>query len=288
MESGSQESLLVQTNALDRLLKNQRRVVIVAAGGIALLAALYTITGVGMPMSAVEMTSMAGRIGSPIEMAAIGNRLIAPAAWGWPYAALVFGMWWVMMIAMMVPSAAPTVLLYVALKRSGAQARQAGLLGGVFLLGYLLCWASFSVLATALQWLLEYSGLVSASMMTINSTAFAGLILVLAALYQFSAFKTACLDHCRSPAGFLTAHHRPGTRGALGMGVHHGLYCLGCCWALMALLFVGGVMNLYWIAALALYVLAEKLLPQGRRIARIAGVALLALGGYVLLQASVF
>ena len=119
--------------------------------------------------------------------------------------------------------------------------------------------------------------------MTINSNVLAGVVLLGAGLYQFSGLKNACLKHCRSPAIFLSEHNRPGLRGALTMGAHHGVYCLGCCWALMALLFVGGIMNLYWVIGLALYVLIEKTLPFGEIISKSAGVVLVCAGLYILI-----
>jgi predicted metal-binding membrane protein len=203
--------------------------------------------------------------------------------WTPGYGALVVLMWWVMMIAMMTPSAAPALLLFTALKRQGAEQNKAPGLALLFLAGYLLIWALFSLAATALQWGLGQAGLVAPMRMKISSAGLAGTVLILAGLYQFSNLKTACLDHCRSPAQFLTRHRRPGARGALLMGAHHGSFCLGCCWALMALLFVGGIMNLYWIAGLALYVIAEKTLPHSALIPRLTGAALILAGLAMLL-----
>ena len=171
------------------------------------------------------------------------------------------------------------------LKRVGKDKQNASYYSGLLLAGYLLIWAVFSVIASFLQWGLETLDLISASMMTISSKLLAGFILLCAGLYQFSNLKNTCLKHCRSPAYFLSENHRPGPLGALIMGAHHGVYCLGCCWALMALLFVGGVMNLYWIVGLALYVLAEKILPYGEILSKTAGVALIFTSAYILLSA---
>ena len=187
------------------------------------------------------------------------------------------------MIAMMTPSAAPTLLLFTALKRHGKDKRHAATYSLLFLAGYLLIWALFALSAAFLQWGLGTIGLASGSMMTINSNVLAGVVLLGAGLYQFSGLKNACLEHCRSPAIFLSEHNRPGLRGALTMGAHHGVYCLGCCWALMALLFVGGTMNLYWVIGLALYVLIEKTLPFGEIISKSAGVVLVCAGLYILI-----
>ena len=152
-----------------------------------------------------------------------------------------------------------------------------------FLSGYLIAWLLFSLAATALQWGLERTGLVHGMMMWSNSRVLSAAFLLSAGLYQLSPLKTVCLDHCRSPAGFLSAHWRKGPAGALRMGMDHGLYCVGCCWFLMLLLFVGGIMNLVWIAGLAIFVLLEKLLPHGVPVARASGIVMLLAGGYLLL-----
>lgn len=244
---------------------------------IVLLAGLYTVHGVGMNMSALDMTRMAGPIGEPMAMG--GSR-----PWTFGYALLVFLMWWAMMIAMMTPSAAPTLLLYTALKRHGSERASATKLSLIFLVGYLVIWGGFSLLATGAHWGTEKLGLVDGPMMALASRPAAGLVLILAGLFQFSALKTACLKQCSSPADFLTRHRRTGSRGALLMGMHHGAYCFGCCWALMALLFVGGIMNLYWIVGLALYVLAEKIVPKPRFFSRLTGAFLIGWGLWCVLS----
>ncbi|AHD00304.1 metal-binding protein [Leisingera methylohalidivorans DSM 14336] len=249
-----------------------------AVGVILLLSLLYTVSGAGMEMSAVEMTRMARPIGEPMQMGAVG-------AWTPGYAALIFLMWWIMMIAMMTPSAAPVLLLYTAIKKAGARPGQAPLLGLLFLCGYLLAWAVFSFAATALQWWLETAGLSDGPMMSLSSRALGGTLLLAAGTYQFTPCKHACLFHCRMPVQFLTAHNRTGLAGAVLMGAHHGVFCLGCCWALMLLLFAGGVMNLYWITGLALYVLAEKHAPDPRLFACSTGGLLVLAGCYVLATA---
>jgi len=260
---------------VERLVRHDRRIVMLAVLVIVVIAAAYTVLGVGMEMSALEMTRMARAIGAPMEMG-------GATAWDARHALLIFLMWWVMMIAMMTPSAAPLLLLYTAVKRRGPDGARATALSLVLLFGYLLTWAGFSALATALQWALERADLVAAAMMTVKSGLLAGAILLVAGLYQFTPFKAACLKHCRAPAHFIAAHGRPGFWGALRLGGHHGAYCLGCCWALMALLFVGGVMNLWWIVALALYVLAEKMLAQALWLTWITGGALIAAGVWLM------
>jgi predicted metal-binding membrane protein len=212
-----------------------------------------------------------------------------PAAWmmatEWtlPYAAAMFAMWATMMVAMMLPSAAPTILLYARVVRTAAPAQAAVLRTYVFAAGYLLVWAAFSAAATALQWLLSRVGLLS-PMMETTAPAFGAAILLVAGIYQLTPGKRSCLAHCRAPVQYLTEHWRDGTDGALRMGLRHGVYCLGCCWAIMLLLFFGGVMSLAWIALLAMAVLVEKVLPFGQIAARAGGVLLVAAGIAVLLR----
>ena len=142
----------------------------------------------------------------------------------------------------------------------------------------MLVWLGFAVAATTLHWALERAGLVSAMMMGSRSRWLSGAVLIAAGLYQLSPLKNVCLAHCRTPASFLSRHWRPHALGALRLGAMHGAYCVGCCWMLMALLFVGGVMNLTWIAALAILVLIEKALPSGQWVGRATGIALIGWG----------
>ncbi|TIM05254.1 MAG: DUF2182 domain-containing protein, partial [Mesorhizobium sp.] len=209
-----------------------------------------------------------------------------PRAWGGANWALMIAMWWIMMIAMMSPSAAPTILLYARVHRHAlAQGQIQDKLAptGVFMAGYLLVWLGFSVAVTALHWLLEREAFVSATMMSSQSRWLSAIVLIAAGLYQLSPLKNACLSHCRAPTAFLARHWRPHATGALRLGALHGAFCVGCCWMLMALLFVGGIMNLVWIAALAILVLVEKLFPAGPWVGRAAGIALIAWGGATLL-----
>ena len=260
---------------VERLVRRDRRIVLGSVAFLVVIAAFYTVAGVGMNMSAIEMTQMARTIGDPMPMA-------TTTPWTLTYASLIVLMWWVMMIAMMTPSAAPMVLLFTALKRMGPENEKASIFSSVFLCGYLLIWAFFSAVAAALQWGLEALSLSEGAMMTIKSRGFAGTILVIAGAYQFTGLKHACLTHCRSPAHFLSQHIRPGAIGAFRTGAHHGTYCLGCCWALMALLFVGGIMNLYWIVGLTIYVLIEKLVPNGLLVSRLTCVVLVGVGSFYL------
>ena len=202
--------------------------------------------------------------------AGMGTAMAMPMAWTAERILFTLAMWWVMMIAMMVPAAAPTILLYA---RASPKPYS-----GAFLAGYLLCWLSFSLAAVAIQFSLETAGRLAPMEMALSSRWLAGGLLIAAGLYQFSPLKGACLAHCRSPAHWLSRHYRPGAVGALRMGLSHGAYCVGCCWMLMLLLFVVGVMNLAWIAALTLLVAAEKLFPRGERIARVGGVLFIGWG----------
>lgn len=197
-------------------------------------------------------------------------------AWNAADAFLAFVMWIVMMTGMMAASVMPVVLLF-----AGAHAKRGApsvrMLTWMFVLGYAIVWAGFSALATLAQWVLHDAGLLS-PLMAASSARMSGAILCAAGAYQLTPLKRACLLHCRSPLAFLLTHWRDGRRGAVEMGMRHGIYCLGCCWALMLVLFVVGVMNLLWVAALALLVLWEKAGPAGILTSRAAGVAMIAAG----------
>jgi predicted metal-binding membrane protein len=221
----------------------------------------------------------AGMHGQEMDMGG-GQMMPMPATWTGAYTGLIFLMWAIMMMAMMLPSATPTILLVAALARTRASIPGAPT-AGAFASGYVLVWIAFSGAATALQFWLDRSGLLTGTMAT-ASTIGAGSLLMLAGLYQWSPLKQACLRHCRTPADFLVRHWRQGSCGALVTGIHHGLFCLGCCWMLMILLFVGGLMNLLWIAGLAALILVEKTLPWGGWVSHLTGAALVAWGGVVL------
>ena len=217
--------------------------------GLAVLAGLawaYLLSGAGM----AEMTGMRAS----------------------PSFATLVAMWWVMMVAMMIPAAAPTILLYAHVHRH-SNGLESAPPTAAFLSGYLACWVGFALIAAGLQ-----SWLVAPMSMALASRDASAGLLIAAGLYQFTLFKDACLSRCRSPASFLSRHYEPGTSGAFRLGMLHGAYCVGCCWLLMALLFVGGVMNLVWIACLTLLVAAEKLLRGGRWVARIAGIGMVSWG----------
>ncbi len=205
----------------------------------------------------------------------VGGAVLEPALRTWTATefAAMFVMWAIMMVAMMVPSAAPMILLHARVQRQ-ADVDWPGWSTWAFTGGYLTAWTGFSLVATLLQFLLERAALLS-PMMVATSRWFGAGVLLAAGLYQLTPLKQACLQHCRSPLAFVTAHWRPGVRGAFAMGLHHGSYCVGCCWFLMALLFVGGIMNLLWIAFIAGFVLLEKLAPAARLVVRTSGVLLI-------------
>ena len=191
---------------------------------------------------------------------------------------LLLAMWWIMMIGMMLPSAAPMILTFAGINRGRRARGQPHTPTVLFTSGYLLAWGGFSVAATLAQWGLEQASLLAPMAMKTTSPLLGGLLFIAAGLYQLTPLKYACLSSCRSPFDFVMNHWHDGKVGALRMGFAHGLYCLGCCWILMALLFAVGAMNLVWVAALTVIVLVEKLLPAGVWIARIGGLVLIAWG----------
>lgn len=253
--------------ALTGILRRERALIGAQLAVLVALAWLYIWHGAGSGMSALEMTSVTLFPHLHADM----DAGMAPAF------AVVLAMWWTMMIAMMTPGAAPLILLYERVLRHHAGAAESAYVPSAFLLvGYLLVWFAFAVVASALQRLLEPAGLISPVMLWSKSALLSAAVLAAAGLYQFSPLKRACLKQCRGPVEFLTRYWRPGRAGALMMGLRHGAYCAGCCSVLMLLLFVGGVMNLAWIAALTLLVVAEKIAPGGAVIGKISGALLLA------------
>lgn len=202
---------------------------------------------------------------------------VAPRAWSPGETAAMLVMWWVMMVAMMLPSATMMILTVARIsRRRGDRATPV-----LFASGYLIAWGGFSILATGLQFALETLALLGPVSMAATAPA-GGVLLVLAGIYQFTPLKHACLRHCRSPLSFVLNRWRDGRTGAVAMGTEHGAYCLGCCWVLMLLLFVFGVMNLLWIAALTIAVLVEKAVPGGPVLARIAGAGMIAAGSLMI------
>ena len=244
-----------------RLPQRERLFLLAALAAISALSWLYLIK---MPMV-------------PADLGAVGARLLSVPPPRLADVWLTFMMWSVMMVAMMLPSASPMILTYAAIARH--RPSSAAYAAWIFAGAYLVIWTCFSAAATASQLLLEKTSVLYGASRT---TAVAGaILLMLAGLYQLTPLKNACLAHCRSPLGFFMTQWRDGTSGAFTMGIKHGAHCLGCCWMLMGLLFVFGVMNLMWVAALSVLVLLEKLAPFGHAIARLSGVAML--GGAIAL-----
>jgi predicted metal-binding membrane protein len=261
---------------LESVLKRDRLVVMIGLGLVVILAVAYTMMGVGMNMSALTMTRMA------IEMPGMAMQ---PVDWSLGYALVVCLMWCVMMVAMMVPSTAPMVLFHAAVSRKHKEGTGPLTATVIFMTGNLAVWTLFSLFATALQWGLSSLGIIS-GMMQIVSPTIAGLVLMTAGLYQLTPLKRACLKHCQQPLSFIIHRWRSGKKGAFRMGLENGNYCLGCCWFLMALLFVGGIMNLMWIAGVAIYVGIEKFAIGHHWLTVFTGVTLM-LAGTLMVGSSV-
>ena len=255
----------------------ESHVIVMSLATTVALCSVYLLLGAGTGMSTLGMIRATGPGGA---LLAGVNALGVPAPWTLATAVVMVVMWWLMMVAMMLPSAAPAVLLYAALSR-GSDGR-ASWNTGLFGMGYLLVWAGFSIVATLLQWGMTTRGALSPMYMTLTSGFAGGFVLILAGLYQLTPLKRMCLEACRGPVQSLLSQWRPGPAGALRAGMGLGVNCLGCCWVLMLLLFVGGVMNLYWIIGIAAYVGIEKLAPPGPRLAGYMG-GLLILAGLLLL-----
>ena len=253
---------------LEEILKRDRAIVVYGLAGIAVLAWAYIIY-LAWDMSGMDM----------------GMKMAMPRIQTWSAVdfALTFVMWAVMMVAMMVPSAAPMVLVFALINRKRREQQRPFVTTGLFLSSYLVVWAAFSALATTAQWGLQTAALVSPMMVSTSPILGAGLLLA-AGVFQLTPLKYACLHHCRDPLGHLMTEWREGARGAFVMGFKHGVYCTGCCWALMALLFVAGVMNLLWVAIIAGFVLVEKIAPGGRWVSRVSGLLLVVWGAWMLMK----
>jgi len=258
-----------QLTILESALRKDRYIVLAGLAAITLLAWAYLV------YLAPNMSGM-DSLGEWNSMAMPGMGV----GFGPMSLVLMFLMWAVMMVGMMVPSAAPMILAFANINRRRREQGNPYVPTVVFLSGYLLVWVGFSAAATVAQVALMFVVLGSSN---VDGGMIGGVILLAAGAFQLSPLKNACLRHCRTPMGFITNDWRDGSRGALLMGLHHGGYCLGCCWALMGLLFLLGVMNLLWIAALAAFVLVEKVVPSGVWVGRLAGVGLLAWGIWLLL-----
>ena len=202
-------------------------------------------------------------------------------AWGLDDFFLIFIMWAVMMMAMMIPSATPMILMFASVNRKRREKENPFVATWIFLLGYITVWTGFSMLATLVQWYLHAKALLSSMMVSTNSLL-GGFVLVVAGLFQLTPLKDRCLSYCQTPLSFLMTQWREGTWGTFVMGLRHGIFCTGCCWALMALLFVAGVMNLFWIALISIFVLLEKIAPKYFYINRVSGLLLILWGIFML------
>jgi predicted metal-binding membrane protein len=267
---------MTQATLTERIVRREQVIIALGLVIIAALAWYYLLIGAGTGMSTIAMTTWHFPPPRP--------GMTMTGAWSMAYWVTMLLMWWVMMIAMMVPSGAPMIVLYARVYRHG---QASGQLPGVivptafFASGYLMCWLGFSALATALQFALERLGHIDGMMLWSTNRWLTAGLLIAAGVYQLSPFKSVCLKYCRSPAYYLSRHWLPGRLGAFRLGFEHGGYCLGCCWALMLLLFAAGIMNLVWIAGLAIIVLVEKLAPGGTGLVPLTAVLLIGAGLYV-------
>ena len=250
------------------VLKRDRLVVLASLCVLAALAWAYLI-------------NMALGMGAMADMPGMGDIAGKLKPWTVMDGLLMFLMWAIMMLAMMLPSAAPMILIFA---RVNAKQRDKG--NGyaptfIFAAGYIVVWSVFSLFATAAQWGLQNAALLSPGMVS-TSVYLGGALFIAAGIYQWTPLKQACLKRCRSPFEFIMHHWRPGAAGAFRMGLGHGAFCLGCCWSVMALLFVGGVMNLIWVAVITIFVAVEKMFPHGAWVGRVTGMAMVAAGVYLM------
>lgn len=260
---------------LEHVLKRDRLIVLASLVALTVLAWGYMIA----EARAMNLTGVC---------CCAGMKMSGPDLNPWSTASLLplFLMWTEMMVAMMLPSAAPMILAFAMVNRKRRENHQPFVPTAAFSGGYLAAWAGFSALAALAQWALHARALLS-PMMVSTSPFLGGGLLIAAGLFQWTPFKHACLTHCRSPLNFMMTEWRDGRWGAFRMGMKHGVFCTGCCWFLMALLFVAGVMNMWWVALIAVFVLVEKAAPRGLWIGKTAGVVLAAWGIWVLVRLGV-
>ncbi len=260
---------MISTNSLGRLLKRDRFIILCGLFSITLLSWLYIIYLYN------QMVYM--------DMNALFFAMPMTPGWTATDFILLYLMWLVMMIAMMTPSVVPLILIFAKVNRERREHEGPFISASYLMTGYFLVWAAFSLAATSLQWLLQQLSLLNPEMKTTNNIL-GGMILIITGLFQFTPLKQICLKHCRTPISFVLNHWKEGKAGALKMGIENGLYCLGCCWMLMVLLFVAGIMNLLWVALIALFVLLEKISPRVKWISDVAGLALIGFGLVSLLR----
>jgi predicted metal-binding membrane protein len=261
---------MTRADSIESALRHDRRIVLAALGALAVVAWFYMIRE-ARAMDATGVCCCAGMAMSGPDVKPWAAGAILP----------LFLMWAEMMVAMMIPSAAPMILTFAMVNRKRREQEKPFVPTGLFLLGYLVVWSAFSLAAAVAQWALQGAALLS-PMMKSSSPLLAGALLVVAGIFQWTPWKHACLNHCRSPLQFLLHDWREGPGGALAMGMKHGAFCAGCCWMLMALLFVAGVMNMLWVAAITILVLLEKVAPRSWRLGHAAGAIFVAWGVWVI------
>ena len=262
----AQPQTMQRAGTLESIIKRDRLVIAASLLIIAGLAWAYT---VNLARSTEDGGSMAMSMG-------MANTMAWTAADFWAQ----FAMWSVMMFAMMIPSAAPMIMVFATVNRRRKEQADPYVPTFVFLLGYLILWATFSAAAATAQWGLHQAALLSSMMGSSTSAILGGSILLAAGIFQWTPLKYTCLKNCRSPLGFLMNDWRDGYGGALVMGIRHGTFCVACCWVLMALLFVTGIMNLLWVAVIAGFILLEKVVPKGQFVGWAAGLVLVGLAGW--------
>ncbi len=270
--------MVMNDAALTAVLRRDRVVVLACLLVLVVLAWAYVLwLAADMQMGGMDMT------GYRTIPAGMGMMMPAAAPWQRIEFAFVFVMWAVMMVGMMTPSVAPMILIYARVGRQAAAQRQPVAASAWFAGGYLLIWVAFALIATIVQWSIERAGWLNSDMV-VTSGILGGLILIAAGLYQWTPIKDACLQQCQSPLQFIQRNggFRAEPFGSLALGARHGAYCVGCCWVLMALLFVVGVMNVLWIALIMIFVLLEKIIPAGRLVSRIAGIGFIVAGVWLI------
>ena len=261
--------------ALHHILSRNNLIVAAALLLLTLLAWGWLWLSPAAPLAGGEGMDMAGMDMSGMDMA------VDP--WSASYLSMAFAMWSIMMVAMMLPSAAPMILLHARMDRSESESARL-FHSSLFIAAYLLVWTIFAAAAAAAQAMLIEGGLLSSAALTLGHRGAAAGVLLLAAGYERTPAKHRCLENCQSPLIFIHRYWHPGAAAAFRLGVRHGLYCLGCCWALMLLLFVGGVMNLAWIALLAVLATVEKIAPPQWRLHRALAVLLLLIAALMLIR----
>lgn len=261
---------MTHADSFESALRHDRIIVLAALSALAAVAWLYMIRE-ARAMDATGVCQCAGMAMSGPDLKPWAASAVLP----------LFLMWAEMMVAMMIPSAAPMILTFAMVNRKRREQAQPFVPTGLFLLGYLIVWTAFSFVAAVTQWSMHGAALLS-PLMKSSSPLLAGALLIGAGVFQWTRWKHACLNHCRSPLLFLLHDWREGPGGALAMGMKHGAFCAGCCWMLMALLFVAGVMNMLWVAVITILVLLEKVVPEGWRLGHGVGAILVAWGLWVI------